>query len=470
MNALATLLLVPFLFPQVDEELPARLSADALRAHVEYLASDALEGRSAGSTGERLAAAYIAEAFADAGLQPWSKTEGWFQEIGVSGHDVLSLRAALHTDGDVLELEYGQDLFGSALAPATGRLALRVASSLEELPEPSAAQALLLAGADRRATFFMSQALPDGGAGWGALLLAYGDEPGDSMPLPERASVGASAVPRLWLRGGALEAVRSGRAEQLELDIQLSEGLQARNVLGVLPARAREDGTRSDEWFVLSAHYDHIGMVPAAAAAEGEDRVFNGANDNAVGVAVLIELARELASDERGPARNVLFAAVTAEEMGLVGSRYLASNMPMPLDEVLAVLNFEMLGEPDPLLAGPGHMFLTGYELSDFGAQIVEGLGTSRLVADPRPQLNLFRRSDNYPFAELGVVAHTLSSGGANENYHKVGDEAELLDFEHMESCARTASTICRYVLDDVEAVSWIEPEDDEADAESAGG
>ncbi|GJM21613.1 MAG: peptidase [Planctomycetota bacterium] len=442
-----------------EGDAPA-MSAAALRAHVDFLASDALQGRRAGSVGEYQAAKYLVGKFRAAGLQPVSESQGWLQDIGVRGHKVGGLRAALHSEAGELELVYGQDLRAIQMAPVSGRFDIVVATSADDLPTPSSERVLLLAGADPGASWRLATELPQGGEGWAALLLAYGDEPGEAAPLPDFVGSEAGASARFWLRGGALEAVRSKRATSLELNVMLDAGRAASNVLAVLPA-----AESTDEWVVVSAHYDHIGTRPFDATQPDADLVFNGANDNAAGVAVMLEWARVLGAAEERPRRNLLFAALTAEEMGLVGSRYLAANCPVPLEKIVAVLNLEMLGEPDPVLEDGAEMFLTGGELSSLRAMLAEVVP---VVDDPRPRLNLFRRSDNYPFAERGVIAHTLSSGGANENYHKVGDEADTLDYEHMERCALSGLKGLQLLLTSDTTPTWIEDDDESAsDSES---
>jgi Zn-dependent M28 family amino/carboxypeptidase len=162
------------------------------------------------------------------------------------------------------------------------------------------------------------------------------------------------------------------------------------------------------------------------------DRVFNGANDDASGVAVLLELAR-LFGEGEPPARTLLFVLVTAEEQGLLGSTYFVEHPLVPLEDIVCDLNFEMLGQPDVGAGGFGKLFVTGFERSNLGpAWAQAGLP---FVADPYPQLQLFFRSDNLPFVKAGIPGHSISTGGAADHYHKVTDETDTLDWRHMEVC-----------------------------------
>lgn len=188
------------------------------------------------------------------------------------------------------------------------------------------------------------------------------------------------------------------------------------NILGMLEGKSKKD-----EFVIVSAHYDHIGMKK-----EGEgDLVFNGANDNASGVVGLLMLAKYLS--KVGTERSVLFACFTAEEMGLIGSTEFAKNIDA--NKFVAGINLEMIGkEPN---TGPKTAWLTGFDRSDFGKIIQKNLeGTGyKLFPDPYLRFNLFFRSDNAPLARLGVPAHTFSTTpiDRDKDYHKVTDNPETL-------------------------------------------
>lgn len=200
----------------------------------------------------------------------------------------------------------------------------------------------------------------------------------------------------------------------------------AYNIVGVLPG---SDPERSSEYVLVGAHYDHIGRV---APREG-DSIANGANDNATGSAMVLELARFFAGC-KPPARSLVFAFFSAEERGLLGSAHLAERLKAQGVDLYAMLNFEMTGVP--MVDKDYQVYLTGFDRSNL-AEVANELAGSQLVGLlPRArEFNLFQRSDNLPFyQEFQVPAHTFSTFDfTNFNfYHLPGDEPEGMDFGHM--------------------------------------
>lgn len=193
------------------------------------------------------------------------------------------------------------------------------------------------------------------------------------------------------------------------------------NVIGILRGSDRQSGT---EVILLSAHLDHLGVNESLSG----DTIFNGADDNASGCVAVLELARVLAAGKR-PRRTIYFVGFGGEERGGFGSRHFVSQPPVPLTQIVANINFEMLGRPDPKVAD-GTLWLTGYDRSTLGPELVRR-GAS-LVADPRPEQRFFQRSDNYTLALRGVVAHTISSFGLHTDYHRPSDEVAKIDFPFM--------------------------------------
>lgn len=216
------------------------------------------------------------------------------------------------------------------------------------------------------------------------------------------------------------------------------------NVVGIVRGA---DPARSTEVVIVGAHFDHVGM----RAHESGDSIFNGADDDASGVVAMLEIARALQAAP--PARTVLFVAFTGEEMGLLGTRWYIEDPPVPLEQVVAQLQIEMIGRPDSLAGGVGRAWLTGYERSTMGRLLAaEGVP---IVADPRPEQNFFERSDNIAFARLGIPAHTLSSYGMHEEYHHPDDEVESIDFVHMTAVIEAAIGATR-ILADGPRVEWL--------------
>jgi len=199
-----------------------------------------------------------------------------------------------------------------------------------------------------------------------------------------------------------------------------SELLTLSNVIGLL-----EGSEMKNEYVIISAHYDHLGKKDVGDG----DLIFNGANDNASGVAAILMLA-EYFKKANINKRSLLFVAFTAEEMGLVGSNYFGKTISP--DSIIAGINIEMIGKESPF--GPNSAWLTGFERSNFGTIIQMNLSGSnyKLHPDPYKNYRLFFRSDNASLARLGIPAHTFSTSPMDKDldYHKVTDEARTLNIE----------------------------------------
>ncbi|MCH3885907.1 M20/M25/M40 family metallo-hydrolase [Tenacibaculum aquimarinum] len=195
------------------------------------------------------------------------------------------------------------------------------------------------------------------------------------------------------------------------------EDITSSNIIGVLEGKSKKE-----EIVIVSAHYDHLGMKK-----DGEgDLIFNGANDDASGVAGVLTLAEYFKSV--GNERTIVFVAFTAEEMGLIGSKEFGKGIDA--SKFVAGINLEMIGKTPSF--GPNTAWLTGFERSDFGKIIQKNLvGTGyQLFPDPYKKFNLFFRSDNASLARLGVPSHTFSTTpiDVDKDYHKVSDEAATLN------------------------------------------
>jgi hypothetical protein len=193
------------------------------------------------------------------------------------------------------------------------------------------------------------------------------------------------------------------------------------NVVGILRGA---DPVASQDAILLTAHLDHLGIGPA----KNGDRIYNGADDDASGTAAVLELARVFSGAAR-PARTVLFVLFGSEEIGGYGNRYFLDHPPVPLQRIVANLEFEMIGRRDPALPQDG-LWLTGFDRTDLGPELTRH--GAALVADPHPAENFFRRSDNYGLARRGIIAQTLSSFGLHADYHQPSDEISRIDFPHL--------------------------------------
>lgn len=207
------------------------------------------------------------------------------------------------------------------------------------------------------------------------------------------------------------------------------EAIEIANVAGQIT------GNRTDEIVLFSAHYDHIGIRPAVDG----DSIANGANDDASGVAGVIELARHYKSMGK-PERTLMFVAFTGEEVGGYGSKYFSEQLNP--DQITAMFNIEMIGKP--AVEGPNTAWITGFERTDFGEILQKSAEGSiyTFYPDPYPQQNLFFRSDNATLARLGVPAHSISTTpiDVDPDYHQVTDEFETLDMPHTTNTIRAIS------------------------------
>jgi hypothetical protein len=191
------------------------------------------------------------------------------------------------------------------------------------------------------------------------------------------------------------------------------------NIIGFLPGK-----TRLKEIIIFSAHYDHIGSTKSS-----KDGIYNGANDDASGTTALLMLAKyfSLRNDNE---RSILFCAFSGEELGLLGSIFLSS-MIKPTN-IKAMINIEMIGKTN--IGGNNSLFITGGKYSNLEKIMKENLQNNQVKIDSDPgEGNLFRRSDNFPFALKGIPAHTvMCSDDDDPCYHKTCDEAKDIDISNM--------------------------------------
>ena len=200
-----------------------------------------------------------------------------------------------------------------------------------------------------------------------------------------------------------------------------------RNVAGILRG---SDRNLKDTYVMLTSHYDHIGV-----AESGDDRIFNGANDDASGTSSVLEVANALAALHPRPKRSVIFVLFVGEEKGLRGSRYYTRHPLVPLENTVADLNLEQLGRTDAL-DGPqiGTASLTGFDMSDVTKFLIDAgqrVGV-KVYKNDQTSYPYFTRSDNASLARAGIPAHTLCVADEFPDYHAVGDEWQKLDYDNM--------------------------------------
>jgi hypothetical protein len=455
-------------------------------AHVRYLADDKLEGRLTGSPGYLAAADYVARRFKEVGLEP-AGTDGYLQPVRFEVQRVMASRsrAALVRGGREEPLTLGEDILLSPRLPQpeTVDAPLAFAGYALHLPEAGYDD---LAGADLRgkiviyvnggpgnlaaalkahahASQELWKALQQAGAA-GAILI----QNPHAMDIPwSRLSLAASQ-PGMWLAEQELQDTRGPRffaafnpargdklfagsghtlAELLALAdahqplprfplaaslrakvVTVSEQVTSPNVVAVLPG---SDPRLKAEYVVLSAHLDHLGV---GEPIDG-DRIYNGAMDNAAGVASLLEIARAMGAAAQRPRRSLLFLAVCGEEKGLLGSRYFAAHPTVPRSAMVADLNVDMFLPLYPLR----YLTVEGVDESSLGDDaraVGKALGVE-VVADRHPDRNVFVRSDQYSFIRKGVPALAFAFAGApgsaeermqkewlTKRYHAPSDDA----------------------------------------------
>ncbi len=396
---------------------------------MEFLASDAMNGRGSGTRDEWIAVTYVAAQLRRLGLEPLGDAGGYVQTIEIERPElgappVLTVGERRFTHGKELAVVSMPlpKLAGTLARHTKGTLVPKGAAVLvteavtQQIAADLAAASIVLAKAD----------------GCGAAAKAARDR----LPRPAARTVGVPAPPPrpacVALDAEVYEAVTKiadGASVTLEAEVKTVQKANTWNAVGRI---AGSDPQLSQEVILLSAHIDHIGARPNAPA--GTDAINNGADDDASGSIAVLELADAMMRGPR-PRRTIVFAWFGSEETGGTGSRYFADKPVVPLDGIIANLQFEMIGRPDAKV--PAHtLWLTGYERSNLGPELAKR--GAKLVQDPHPDQSFFTRSDNIQFARRGVIAHTVSSFGLHKEYHTPADEISKVDFAHMTDAIRS--------------------------------
>jgi hypothetical protein len=223
------------------------------------------------------------------------------------------------------------------------------------------------------------------------------------------------------------------------------------NAIAILRGAASA-ANQPGEAILLSAHLDHLGVGPANANG---DSIYNGADDDASGTAAVLALARALSEGAR-PRRTVVFALFGSEEIGGFGDAGFLAHPPIPLTSIVANLEFEMIGRPDPAIratAGADALWLAGFDRSDLGPELARH--GAPLVADPHPSENFFQRSDNFALARQGIIAHTVSSFGLHKDYHQPSDDLAHIDFDHLVRAIASMSAPIEWLANTTWKPAW---------------
>jgi Peptidase family M28 len=458
------------------------VSADSLRGHLSFLASDALGGRVTPSAGQDIAAEYIAAQFRRAGLEAIGD-DAYFQTapaiVAFPRAEGFRFSVALPTGtvdvaADAFQMTTVEPLSlddvaivkvpAGASADAASLIGRAVVTELEEIP----------AGPGRREAFGKRQrrlrdlaaanpevvvALDRGPAAHGVYFEtpALVDPPSDPQAPPRVVTIASGDFARAY---DALPAGQGAGRLSLHVAVPARQATPLRNVAGLLRG---SDPRLSQEYVLVSAHYDGTGP---RAGATGPDRIWNGANDDGSGTVTLLELASAFSRMRPRPRRSVLFVAFFGEEKGLIGSGYYAAHPLVPLERTVADVNLEHLGRTDSTERNKaGTASLTGFDYSDVPA-VFEAAGRATGVdvyKDEHRSGPFFLASDNYPLARAGVVAHTVCVLFEDfADYHGAGDEWPKIDYANMERTVRMVGAAVLMMADATQAPRW---RDDVADA-----
>ncbi len=440
------------------------IEAPALRAHVKFLASDLLEGRLPGTRGDRLARAYVAARFEALGLEPAAPGGGWFQEVPLVGTTSHVQGPMQFTAGDRrLALAFGDEMMASSgvqreragwrdaevvfvgygiTAPefgwddfkgadVKGKVLLVMNNDPESDPALFAGKTRLYYG---RWSYKYEEAARRGAAGviiihttpsasypWQVVRTSWAgqkfDLPSAGGPTIEVQAWATEASSRAIaaLGGQDLDALRAAAERRdfrpVPLGVKVSLSLEneltrtsSANVLARLPGR---DPRRAGEAVLYTAHHDHLGTIQGAAP--GGDAIYNGAVDNATGVAALLEIARAFTKLPERPARSVLFAAVAAEEQGTLGSDFLAQHPPVPAGRIAAVVNMDAMN----VFGRTRDVTVVGYGKSSLDADVVAVAAEQGRIVKPEshPDRGAYYRSGHFPLAKVGVPGAYVGGG-----------------------------------------------------------
>jgi Zn-dependent M28 family amino/carboxypeptidase len=433
----------------------ASITASDVAHRIGIIAADSMMGRDTPSRGLELTAAYVADQFQKFGLKPGGGS-GWLQRYPITRRrldlaesrvvfaagnrkDLAAFTSAARYDGGPVP---EKPVHGTALlvgGPQTAETADRIGvrdkivlyvpqAGVETAATQQVLRVLYLAGpkalvilSDADSTRFAA-AIPRR-APERTVIGAVSDR-------PVALQVREAAVARTLSAAGAdLSAARAAREPiarelpRLEVGIEMKDtitsSLSAPNTVGILEG---SDPRLKDEYLVYSAHMDHIGITPGQP-----DSINNGADDDASGTVGVIELAEAFSRPGARPKRSIIFLTVSGEEKGLWGSKYFTEHPPVPIDQIVADINIDMIGRnwADTIVA-------IGKEHSDLGATLNRVNAAHRelgmtAIDDQWPEERFYFRSDHYNFARKGVPI-LFFFNGVHEDYHEVTDSPEKIN------------------------------------------
>ncbi len=497
------------------------IDGDMLERDVRILSHDNMEGREAGTRGYARAAGYVAGRYAAIGLEPAGDDGTYFQnvpllsyQIADEGNGVTMVStggeipltifedfyitpnptvASGEIEGELVFIGYGIDMPGRndfEGIDLEGKIAVRLSGAPTDINTEERAHyrsTLAKRLSDRGAIGMVLVWTPqlEDRNGWDRTVEHARHRTNmtwvqpDGRPYLEAPNVMASVVlspdqSRALLAGqefgydemAAAELTPSAQMPSFELGksarisfASTSSRIESPNVIGMLPG---SDPEVADEYVVLTGHLDHIGIRPTED--EGDDEIYNGAMDNAVGIASILEVARLLTANP--PRRPTLFISLAAEEKGLLGSSYNAVNPTVPREHVVANVNLDM-----PILTYDfSDMVAFGAERSNLYPHVVAAAEENGVILspDPMPEEGLFVRSDQYSYVLAGVPASYLDIGFGNggephhrdflnNHYHEASDHIEHVDFEALERFVAVNYSSARNIANMAERPAWNE-------------
>jgi hypothetical protein len=467
---------------QPHESRPVNdISREDVEMQLRFLADDALKGRYTGSEGGAVAAAFIKGTLLSLGYQSPEGVEGLYQPVPlqavsppdssaltIGSEQYIHLQDYLILGGKPTELtanavfagygwrddnqdDYeGLDVDGKVVfvLPGTpeGQDPNTVFQAMQEKRKLAASHGAVALFELYRLNF-----------PWNFFLRYFGKE---SMRLAEESEAHQSMTYG-WINDISGSETWADLQKGIPTEVGLfSSGfrerpINSRNVVGILPGT---DSLLSQEYIILTAHYDHVGVGEQGGRYSSEDSIFNGARDNAMGVVALLGAAKSLAKSP--PARSVIVVAFTGEELGLLGSSYYAENPVIPLSQTIFNLNMDGGGYNTT-----EHVSVFGYDRVGVQSHLDQAASQENLnvLADPAPRQNLYDRSDNVSFAKKGVPAITFSPGLTDfdeeigKYYHRPEDEASSVDMDYLLKYCLVAARTARLIANDIQRPFWVE-------------
>ncbi|TWI67729.1 peptidase M28-like protein [Pseudoduganella lurida] len=434
--------------------ITSRISADSLRGHLSFLASDLLEGRGTPSRGQDLAAEYIAAQFRRAGLEP-AGDDGYFQTANWqhAAREAQDFTLSVQNGGRTVAVPLAgatAEFLQAVKLPATAAVFMPWKEALDGKRNVGGKVLVVPAEAVRRAARVLQKELK----GRPALVIMvdkerrHGGNPGWLIdPEGEAAPAGALPVVALHDQEAAALLEKGGATVTASIAAATVRPVKLRNVIGVLRGA---DPKLKNTYVMLTAHYDHLGVK------NGE--IHNGANDDGSGTVSVIEIAAALAAEKQRPRRSVVFMAVFGEELGLLGSRYYGRHPVFPVKDTVADLNLEQVGRTDDSEgAQVSSATLTGYDYSTVTDTLRQaGARTGvKLWKHEKNSDRFFARSDNQALADLGVPAHTLAVSFEFPDYHGKDDDWGKIDYDNMARVNRMVALGLYGIANDPVAPKW---------------